>query len=82
MSEREKQLETALLAFLKLNWWPEGAPGPGYYMVDPVWDVHRALAVAYNLLSETHPVGWPEGMIPPEPAKPMPKPEPGKDDCR
>lgn len=55
MSDREKQLEAALRAFIELAWYPDSAPGPSYYMVEPVPKAREALVNAGILLDGRSP---------------------------
>ena len=50
MSDREKELEAALRSFLKLEWEPDAAPGPSFYMVSPVTEARQVLKHAGILL--------------------------------
>lgn len=55
MSDREKDLEEALRAFMRLSWMPDGAPGPSCYEVYPVADARHALQKAGELLDGKSP---------------------------
>ena len=52
---RESELERALEDFLRLEWWPDSAPGPSCYLVTPVIDSRRALQNAAKLLGRESP---------------------------
>lgn len=55
MDNREKRLEEALWAFMKLDWQPDSAPGPSYYMVWPVLEARKAMQEAGKLLDGQSP---------------------------
>lgn len=55
MEDRERQLEKALRAFMKLDWQPDSAPGPSYYMVYPVHEARKAMQEAGKLLDGQSP---------------------------
>lgn len=52
---REQELELALRAFLELSWIPDVAPGPSFYMVNPVPKAREALRNAWLLLDRESP---------------------------
>lgn len=55
MTEREKLLEEALRSFMRLDWQPDSAPGPSYYMVWPVLEARKAMQTAGLLLDGQSP---------------------------
>lgn len=52
---REIRLKAALRAFLELSWSPDAAPGPSFYLVDPVDGARKAIRDAGVLLDGKSP---------------------------
>lgn len=53
--EEVAELREALRAFTRLSWFPDAAPGPSCYMVEPVYEARAALARAGILLDGKSP---------------------------